>query len=82
MPSKQGTSTQRRKKGGKFLPALCNVVGTLLLVAVIALCVPLTVPMIMGYQVFDIVSGSMEPARTNTGMLSSGASTVTSRPPA
>ena len=61
MPSKQGTSTQRRKKGGKVLPALCNVAGTLLLVAVIALCVPLTVPMVMGYQVFDIVSGSMEP---------------------
>ena len=47
---------------GKVLPALCNIFGTLLLAAVIALCVPLTVPIAMGYQVYDVISGSMEPA--------------------
>ena len=59
---KQGKAGKPQKqKGGKFLPALCNVFGTLLLVAVIGLCVPLTVPLVMGYQVYDVVTGSMEP---------------------
>lgn len=48
-------------KGGKFLPALCSVSGTLILVSVIAVCVPITVPKLMGYEIYDIVSGSMEP---------------------
>ena len=49
-------------KGGKLVPALCNLIGMLLLLGVIALCLPLTVPRIMGYEVYDVVSGSMEPA--------------------
>ncbi|MBR0404832.1 MAG: signal peptidase I [Eggerthellaceae bacterium] len=49
------------KTGGKALPAFCNVLGTLMLIVVIGLCVPLTIPMLLGYQVFDVVSGSMEP---------------------
>ncbi|MBQ6390262.1 MAG: class B sortase [Eggerthellaceae bacterium] len=49
------------RKGGKLLPALCNVFGTLLILAVIGLCLPLTVPKLMGYDVFNVVSGSMEP---------------------
>ena len=49
------------KTGGKALPAFCNVLGTLILVVVIGLCVPLTIPMLLGYEVFDVVSGSMEP---------------------
>lgn len=49
-------------KGGKLVPALCNIIGMLLLLGVIALCLPLTVPRIMGYEVYDVVSGSMEPA--------------------
>lgn len=54
-------SRKTENEGGSILPALCNVVGTLLLVAVIALCIPLTVPVVAGYQVFEVVSGSMEP---------------------
>lgn len=50
------------KKGGKFLPALCNILGTLILLAVIALVLPLSVPKLMGYQVYNVISGSMEPA--------------------
>ena len=36
------TSTSRRpiKKGGMFIPALCNIIGTLLLIAVIATTIP------------------------------------------
>ena len=49
------------KKGGKLIPALCNFFGILILLAVIALCLPLTVPRLLGYGIYDVVSGSMEP---------------------
>ena len=48
-------------KSGKLLPALCNVVGVLLFLFVIATALPLSVPRLLGYEVFDIISGSMEP---------------------
>lgn len=41
---------------------ISSVLGALLILAVIAVCLPLTVPRLMGYQVYAIVSGSMEPA--------------------
>ena len=50
-----------KPKGGKILPALCGVLGTLILLAVIAVSAPLTVPRLLGYEMFEIVSGSMEP---------------------
>ena len=49
------------KKGGRFLPALCNVLGTLILVGVFALTLPIVAPQVMGYGVYNVVSGSMEP---------------------
>ena len=52
----------RPKKGRKVLPALCNLLGTLILVLVIVACLPMVVPQAMGYQVYNIVSGSMAPA--------------------
>lgn len=57
------TSSSRRpiKKGGMFIPALCNVIGTLLLIVVIATSIPLAVPSIMGYEIYNVTSGSMEP---------------------
>ena len=57
------TSSSRRpiKKGGMFIPALCNVIGTLLLIAVIATSIPLAVPSLLGYEAYNVVSGSMEP---------------------
>lgn len=57
------TSSSRRpiKKGGMFIPALCNVIGTLLLIAVIVTSVPLAVPTLMGYEIYNVTSGSMEP---------------------
>ena len=42
--------------------AICNITGGLLLVAVILLCVPLTIPRLFGCQIYTVVSGSMEPA--------------------
>ena len=57
------TSSSRRpiKKGGMFIPALCNVIGTLLLIAVITTSIPLAVPSLLGYEAYNVVSGSMEP---------------------
>ena len=57
------TSSSRRpiKKGGMFIPALCNVIGTLLIIAVIATSVPLAVPSLLGYEIYNVTSGSMEP---------------------
>ena len=50
-----------RKKGGKILPALCNVLGTLIILLVIALLLPATLSKVMGYEVYNVISGSMEP---------------------
>lgn len=52
----------RGKAVRRVLAAGCSVVGTLLIAAVILLCLPLTVPRLLGYEVYAIVSGSMEPA--------------------
>ncbi len=49
------------KKGGKLFPALCSICGTLILLGVIAAFVPLTVPRLLGYEAYEVVSGSMEP---------------------
>ncbi len=49
------------RKGGGFAPLFCNLFGTLLIIAVFALTLPLTAPRLMGYQVYEVVSGSMEP---------------------
>ena len=49
------------RKGRKLFPALCSVLGTLILLGVIAAFLPLTVPRLMGYEIYEVVSGSMEP---------------------
>ena len=45
----------------KMLPSLCNLLGNLILLLVIVSCLPLTVPRLFGYEIYEIVSGSMEP---------------------
>ena len=52
-----------KAKGGKVIPALCNVAGTLILLSVIATCLPVTAPQLMGYDVYNVVSGSTEGIR-------------------
>lgn len=57
-----GTKKQKQTgKGGKFLPALCRFLGTLILTAVILSALPLTIPRLMSYEIYTVVSGSMEP---------------------
>lgn len=58
--SPQGLEANRR--GGKLVPALCNIFGTLILASVIALYLPITLAHARGYEVYNVVSGSMEPA--------------------
>ena len=46
---------------GSSLPAFCNVLGILLIVMVFVLCLPIIGPDLLGYEVFDMANGSMEP---------------------
>ena len=57
----QSLPSGSRAKGRKLIPALCNVLGTLILLSVIAFCLLMTGPRLMNYEVYHIVSGSMEP---------------------
>lgn len=50
--------SKRRRRAA----AVCSLAGVLLLIAVIGLCAPLTLPRVFGYQIYNVVSGSMEPA--------------------
>lgn len=56
-------STARKKSPGLliYVPAFCSLIGTLMILVVIAAAIPLTIPNFMGYDVYNVVSGSMEP---------------------
>lgn len=41
---------------------ICRALSVLILLAVVAVCIPMTIPRLMGYEVYVVVSGSMEPA--------------------
>ena len=56
-----GSSAQNSSGMLIYVPAFCSLIGTLMLLTVIAAALPLTVPQYMGYQIFNVVSGSMEP---------------------
>ncbi len=51
---------KKRKRGG-IIPALLNIVGTLILLSVLVSCLPVAIPKLMGYGVYNVVSGSMAP---------------------
>lgn len=48
-------------KGRRVLSVVLKTIGTLLIIAVLAVLIPLTVPNFMGYRSYDVISGSMEP---------------------
>ena len=55
--------TENMKKTKKSAGAvLCRSLGTILLAALVLVCLPLTVPRLFGYHIYSVVSGSMEPA--------------------
>ncbi len=37
-------------------------IGKLILIIVILFCIPLTIPKVLGYQVYHVISGSMHPS--------------------
>lgn len=43
------------------MSAVCSTLGTLLLIVLIVVCIPLSVPKLFGYEIYSVVSGSMEP---------------------
>lgn len=51
----------KRRTSGGAASVLCNVFGVLILLSVILVCLPVTVPRWMGYEIYNVVSGSMEP---------------------
>ena len=50
------------RKGSAALAAAVGGAGTILLFLLVGLCLPLTIPRVFGYQIYSVVSGSMEPA--------------------
>lgn len=62
MNSHSGRETVRRKPRRSALAAVSGILGTVLLVLLVAVCLPLTVPRVFGYHIYSVISGSMEPA--------------------
>lgn len=59
----QKSPTSKKRGGGKAIPALlCNVLGIMLILCVILLMLPPFMPKLLGIEVYNVVSGSMEPA--------------------
>lgn len=52
---------KRKQKKGP-VAAVCSILGTVLLIALILVCIPLTLPKALGYEMYTVISGSMEPA--------------------
>lgn len=46
----------------KKVASICSIIGTVLLIILIIGCLPLTIPKAFGYQMYTVISGSMEPA--------------------
>ena len=56
-------SVLKKKKNRKNpVAAFCSALGTLLLIVLVVACLPLTVPKVIGYQMYTVISGSMEPS--------------------
>lgn len=54
-------SPEKRHKGGKILPALCNLLSALMLLTIIVSCLLIVVPQLRDYQVYRVISPSMTP---------------------
>ena len=51
-----------RKERKSPVAVLCSALGTVLLILLVALCLPLTLPRVLGYDIYTVISGSMEPS--------------------
>lgn len=61
MRDKLLSSEQYKAGRGRLAPILCNVAGICILLSIITTCLPVTVPRFLGYEIYNVVSGSMEP---------------------
>ena len=53
---------RRNRQKKSPVAAVCSVLGTLLLIIIVATYLPITVPRAFGYEIYTVISGSMEPA--------------------
>ena len=51
----------KARKSRKWVPLLCNILGSLILTGVILVCLPLSLPRMLGYEMYHVITGSMEP---------------------
>lgn len=59
----ENNKKRSKKRGGKNpAAAVCSALGSLTLILLIAICLPLTAPKAFGYHIYTVISGSMEPA--------------------
>lgn len=56
------TTPDAKRRPHRAAAVVCSILGTVILLAVLAVCLPLSVPKLLGYQVYDVVSGSMDPS--------------------
>lgn len=56
------TNPKKHTKGRNVFPALCNILGICILLISIIIALPLSLPRLLGYEAFNVVSGSMHPA--------------------
>ena len=54
-------SRREKKQRGQVASVICRLFGWIIILAVIAVLVPVTVPRFLGYEIYNVVSGSMEP---------------------
>ncbi|MCM1025826.1 MAG: signal peptidase I [Roseburia sp.] len=50
-----------KQSGRKIASHICRIAGTVMIFAVVLACLPVAVARIRGWQVYHVVSGSMEP---------------------
>ena len=53
---------RRNRQKKSPVAAVCSVLGTLLLIIIVAAYLPITIPKAFGYEIYTVISGSMEPA--------------------
>lgn len=53
---------ENNKKKKSPVAAFCSLLGTLLLIIIVVVYIPITVPKAFGYEIYTVISGSMEPA--------------------
>lgn len=54
--------SDKEKKKGRSAMSVCSIAGTAMIVIVILLCAMLVIPGVFGFQMYNVITGSMEPA--------------------